>query len=68
MTVKVSVSLNSSGRVVLGITAPCGCCEINARLTDAEAQGVLESLTALIAVSQQVQQLPLPWIHDEGQA
>jgi hypothetical protein len=68
MATKLSVSLDYSGRIVVGITAPCGCCEFNARLSDAEAQWVLESLTALIAVSQRVQRLPLPWIHDEGNA
>jgi hypothetical protein len=64
----VSVGLNSLGRVVIGVTAPCGCCRFAHELSFDELVQFNNALAAAIAISQRVRQLPLPCIHDEGQA
>ena len=64
----VSVGLNSLGRVVIGMTLPCGCCEFEEELNDAQAKEFLNMLTVQIELSRRVQRLPVPWIHHGGHA
>jgi hypothetical protein len=62
----IHIGLNAYGRIVIGITA--GCCQIERELSEAEATAFADMLAAQRETSRRVQQLQLPWIHDEGQA
>jgi hypothetical protein len=58
--------VSSCGRVVIGLVAPCGCCRYERELTTAELRDFVVELEAQVKIAQRVQQLPLPWIHEEG--
>ena len=54
------------GRIVIGLVGPCGCCRFERELTFDELREFTNQLEAEIKIARRVQQLPLPWIHDEG--
>jgi hypothetical protein len=60
--------VSSRGRVVIGLVAPCGCCRYERELTAAELRHFVAELEAQVTIAKRVQQLPLPWIHNEGNA
>lgn len=64
----ITAGLSACGRVVIAITAACGCCEIERELSDVEARQFAAMLATQIELGKRVQQLPHPWIHGGGQA
>lgn len=64
----IGVGLSSCGRIVIAVTARCGCCRIERELSFDELRQFTEALVAQTEIARRVLQLPLPWIHEEGWA
>jgi hypothetical protein len=62
------VRLSGCGQVVIGLVCPCGCSIYERELSVEELTAFLDALHVEIAMAERVEQLRLPWIHEEGQA